>query len=237
MRAFTLTGRPIRKVRQSVTRLVREGYSVELRPLGELGDAEIAELDGISERWRGRAPERGFSMATDLLGGAHQADSLVLTARDAAGRARGFLHLAPCFGRPAVSLGMMRRDPDTPNGLMEYLIATGIGMLAERGVEELSLNFATCGRWLRSPGSRVEAVLGRLVGHLDRWFQVERLLAFNSKFSPRWEPRYLCYEGPFGLPRAGVAALIAEGLMPRRGGAPDRVAPEPPLGAEALPAD
>ena len=221
---FSLEGRAIRKVRQSVTRLVRLGYTAELRPLGELGARDLAELDAVSARWRGDAPERGFSMATDLLGGDHQADSLVLTARDAHGAVRGFLHFVPCFGRPALSLGMMRRDRDTPNGLMEYLIATGIGMLAERGVEELSLNFATCGRWMRCPSSRTEALLGRLVGRLDRWFQVERLLAFNAKFSPRWEPRYLCYEGPLGLPRAGLAALRAEGLLPRAGGRPEPAA-------------
>lgn len=218
VQAFSLAGRPIRKVRQSVTRLERLGYSVELRPLGGLGARDVADLDAISARWRGDAPERGFSMATDLLEGAHQADSLVLVARDERGRARAFLHLVPCFGRPALSLGMMRRDRDTPNGLMEYLIATGIGLLAERGIEELSLNFATCGRWLRCPANRLEAVLGHVVKRLDRWFQVERLHDFNAKFFPRWEPRYLCYEGPLGLPRAGLAALWAEGLLPRRSG-------------------
>ena len=220
--AFSLAGRPIRKVRQSVTRLERLGYSVELRPLGALDAGEFADLDGVSARWRGDAPERGFSMATDLLGGEHQADSLVLVARDERGCARAFLHLVPCFGRPAVSLGMMRRDRDTPNGLMEYLIATGVGLLAERGIEELSLNFATCGRWLRCPANRVEALLGRVVSRFDRWFQVERLHHFNAKFFPRWEPRYLCYEGPLGLPRAGLAALWAEGLLPRW----SRAAPE-----------
>lgn len=232
--AFSLEGRAIRKVRQSAARLQRLGYTAELRPLGALDDAGLAELDAVSARWRGGAPERGFSMATDLLGGDHQADSLVLVARDGGGAARGFLHLVPCFGRPAVSLGMMRRDPDTPNGLMEWLIAAGVGLLAERGVEELSLNFATCGRWLRSPANRLEAVLGRAVSRLDRWFQVERLHDFNAKFFPRWEPRYLCYEGPLGLPRAGLAALWAEGLLPRPGrGAAD---PDPlplPAGASA----
>ena len=215
--SFSLEGRAIRKVRQSVARLERLGYTAELRPLGELDGVGLAELDALSTRWRGGAPERGFSMATDLLGGDHQADSLVLVGRDADGAARGFLHLVPCFGRPAASLGMMRRDHDTPNGLMEWLIATGVGLLGERGVEELSLNFATGGRWLRCPANRFEAVLGRAVSHLDRWFQVERLHDFNAKFFPRWEPRYLCFEGPLGLPRAGVAALRAEGLLPGLG--------------------
>ena len=38
------------------------------------------------------------------------------------GAIRGVLHFVPCYGRPAVSLSFMRRDPETPNGLTEFLV-------------------------------------------------------------------------------------------------------------------
>jgi lysyl-tRNA synthetase class 2 len=213
--AFSLEGRAIRKVRQAVTRARKTGFTVSLRTMGELSEAEVLELEEVSDRWRGDEPERGFSMAIDSLRGDHLAESLVVVARDAEDAVRGFLHLAPCYGRPAVSLGLMRRDRDSVNGLTEYLVVNAIEMLRERGVEEMSLNFAAFARWLRNPGNLVERTLGRLVALANPYFQIESLYRFNAKFSPRWQPRYLLYERrPLGFARTGLAAMFAEGQLP-----------------------
>ena len=213
-RGFTLEGRGIRKVRQSVSRLDAAGYTVEVRPLGELDPATLDELERVSARWRDGAPERGFSMAMDGLVCAHHADTTVVAARDAAGAVRGFLHFVPTYGRPAVSLSSMRRDRDTPNGLTEFLVVRAIEELRAQGVEEISLNFAAFARWLRAPGSPLERLLGRVVSIANPYFQIESLYRFNSKFSPRWAPRYLLYGSAVDLPRVGLAALRVEGQLP-----------------------
>jgi lysyl-tRNA synthetase, class II len=154
-------------------------------------------------------------MAMDSLRGAHQAGGVVVAARDGDGAIRGFIHLVPSYGRPAMSLSFMRRDRSTPNGLMEYLVVRSIQLLGERDIEEISLNFAAFGRWLDRPEGRVERTLGRFVCLGNRFFQIESLHRFNAKFAPRWEPRYLVYEGALGLPRVGLAALRIEGQLPK----------------------
>jgi lysyl-tRNA synthetase class 2 len=213
--SFSLQGRAIRKVRQAVTRARKAGLTVSLRTVGELSESEFRALEDVSNRWRGEEPERGFSMAIDSLRGDHLRESLVVIARDATGDVRGFLHFAPCFGRPAVSLGLMRRDRDSVNGLTEFLVASAIEMLRERGIEEMSLNFAAFARLLRDPDNLFERVLGRLVALANPFFQIESLYRFNAKFSPRWQPRYLLYERrPLGFARTGLAAMSAEGQLP-----------------------
>jgi lysyl-tRNA synthetase class 2 len=214
---FSLEGRPIRKVRQSVTRMRKAGFEAALHELGELDDATLCELERVSDRWRQGEPERGFSMAMDSLRGDHLHDSLVLVARDdgGAGAVRGFLHFVPVYGREAVSLSFMRRDLDTPNGLTEFMVARAMELLRERGVHEASLNFAAFARLMHSPSGPVERLLGRLAAVFNPYFQIESLYRFNAKFFPRWEPRYLVYEGPLGLPRAGLAAMWAEGQLPK----------------------
>ena len=215
--SFSLEGRAIRKVRQSVTRLEKQGYVAELRRLEELSDAELADLDAVSRSWRGGEAERGFAMSLDELRRDDHGDSLVVLGRDASCQIRGFLHFAPSYGRAAVSLSLMRRQRDTPNGLMEFLVARGLGLLGERGIEEASLNFAAFARFIHAPRGAVERVVGRGLLIADAAFQIERLHRFNTKFFPRWEPRYLMYEHALGLPRVALASLWAEGQLPRPG--------------------
>jgi lysyl-tRNA synthetase class 2 len=212
---FSLEGRPIRKVRQSVTRLGKAGYQAELCELPSLDADTLEQIEEVVERGRQGAPERGFSMAMESLQGQHDHETLVVIARDGEGAIRGVLHFVPCYGRPAVSLSFMRRDPSTPNGLTEFLVVRAIELLRDRGLEELSLNFAAFAKWMHSPVRRHERLLGKLIALGNPFFQIESLYRFNAKFFPRWEPRFLVYEGAFGLPRAGIAALWAEGQLPK----------------------
>src|SRR5207244_9234423 len=127
----------------------------------------------------------------------------------------------PSYGRPAMSLSFMRRDRSTPNGLTEFLVVRAIELLRERGVEELSLNFAAFARVLHGPRGPLDWLLRAFVSLANPFFQIESLYRFNAKFFPRWEPRYVLYESMLGLPRVGLAALLAEGQLslPRLGAA------------------
>jgi lysyl-tRNA synthetase class 2 len=214
-RTFSLEGRAIRKVRQSVRRVEREGFTAELVQVGDLDTATLHQLEQLTDEWRGDDVERGFSMATVTLLDEHMADSLVLVARNSDGVPAGLLHFVRCYGRPAASLGLMRRDRATPNGLTEFMVVGAVEALRARGVEEVSLNFAPFARLIHGPNGRAERLLGRIATAADRWFQVERLYRFNAKFHPRWEPRYLLYEGLLGLPTAGLAVMWVEGQLPK----------------------
>jgi lysyl-tRNA synthetase class 2 len=212
---FSLEGRPIRKVRQSVTRLQKAHFTTELVEAARLDAATLAALERVSAAWRGGRAERGFSMAFDALRRDEEDETLVLIARDAEGDVRGLLHFVPSFGRPAVSLSSMRRDPGTPNGLTEFMVVKAVESLHERGITEISLNFAAFARLLHNPESRLQRLLGRALGWADAVFQIERLYRFNAKFFPRWEPRFLMYERLIALPRVALAALWLEGQLPK----------------------
>jgi lysyl-tRNA synthetase class 2 len=214
-RNFSLDGRTIRKVRQSVSRLEKAGYEATLVGVAALDETTTRELEQVSRLWREGTAERGFSMAMDSLRCEERRDGKVVVARDAEGDIRGFIHFVPAYGRPAMSLSVMRRDRETPNGLMEFLVVRAIELLQDAGVEELSLNFAAFARFMHRPRNPAERLVGRLARLMNPYFQIESLYRFNAKFQPRWEPRYLAYERARRLPRVGLAAMWAEGQLPK----------------------
>ena len=212
---FSLEGRPIRKVRQSVNRLDKAGYTIEALSPADADPLLREELDSVSAEWRDGAPERGFSMALDCVHKHGQPDTLLVIARAPDGHVAGFVHLVPSFGSAAMSLERMRRLAGEPNGLMEFVIVRTIELLRDRGVAELSLNFAAFGRWLRDPANRFEKLVAYPLRVADRWFQIDRLQKFNAKFAPRWQPRYLIYPSFAALPRCALAVMWVEGQAPK----------------------
>jgi lysyl-tRNA synthetase class 2 len=201
--AFSLEGRSIRKVRQSVSRVAKAGYVFRVVPAD---GADRAQIDEVSSAWRGESAERGFSMAMDDL---YAPGTVLALAEDADGVVGGFLHLAPSPAYGGWSLSTMSRRPDTPNGLMEFLIAETAQWAREQGASELSLNFCALTAWRDR----------RLLRVADRFFQLERLHSFSRKFHPVWRPRYLCVERLSDLPLVGLAYLHLEQLLvlPRPG--------------------
>ncbi len=207
--SFSLEGRAIRKVRQSVARLERAGYEFRIVGAGAVDGALRSELARVSAAWRGSNVERGFSMAMDDP--FRERETVFAIAR-CGGRVGGFLHLVPS-GR-GYSLGAMRRDPDTPNGLMEYLIVQLLFWARGRNTDEISLNFCVFADLLADPPrNRLHTVARTALRAGDRVFQLERLLAFSRKFDPEWRARYVCVERLSDLPLVGVAYLRVESLL------------------------
>jgi lysyl-tRNA synthetase class 2 len=109
----------------------------------------------------------------------------------------------------------MRRRPDTPNGLMEFLIVETAGWAKEQGASELSLNFCALADFLvpERAVTPVRRLLRRGLLAADSVFQLERLHSFSRKFHPVWRPRYVCVEKLTDLPLVGIAYLHLEQLL------------------------
>lgn len=216
---FDLTGRAMRNVRQAVARVERAGYTAEVSRVRDLPPERLSQLRARAGDWRGSETERGFSMALGRFGAIADGDCVVVCASQPSGSGtvpRALLHFVP-WGTCGLSLDLMRRDRTADNGLNEFLIVAMLRAAPALGVTRLSLNFAVFRSALEG-GQRLGAgpVLRgwrRLLVFASRWLQIESLYRFNAKFSPRWEPRYVCYPAARELPKIALAALEAEAFL------------------------
>jgi lysyl-tRNA synthetase class 2 len=217
---FRLSGPDMRPVRQAVTRARRSGVSVRIRRHHMLSAAELAEVVARAEAWRDTETERGFSMALGRLGDPADGDCLLVEAvqaQDSGGeRVVAMLSLVP-WGTSGVSLDLMRRSPDAPNGTVELMVSELCAQAEDLGLTRISLNFAMF-RSAFEQGSQLGAgpvarLWRRVLVFFSRWWQLETLYRSNMKYQPEWVPRYACYTDARLIPRVGVASVIAEGFL------------------------
>ncbi|MET8769915.1 phosphatidylglycerol lysyltransferase domain-containing protein [Streptomyces sp. NPDC004658] len=213
---FTLEGRAMRTVRQAYNRVKRAGYRVRIRRHEDIPADEMARLVERADDWRDGATERGFSMALGRLGDPEDGRCVMLECTDAEGRPRALLSFVP-WGPHGLSLDLMRRDRDSDNGLMEFMVIELLRRADEIGITQVSLNFAMF-RSVFERGARLGAgpvlrLWRSLLSFFSRWWQIESLYRANAKYRPIWEPRFLLFEKSADLPRIGLASARAEGFL------------------------
>ena len=216
-RDFDLEGGDMKAVRSAVNRVGKD-HRFELIKESDASATLVAELNEISEEWRDGAEERGFTMelGEDVEGVADDFVLAIARTGDGDGRVAGFLRFVPCYGPdPGYSLDLMRRRPDSANGLTEYLIANAALSLGASGIERLSLNFAAWGRLLdESQGMGVGGRIQRRIAKgLNPFFQIQSLRDFNSKFDPEWLPRSIVIEDPGDLLKVAILYASIEGFL------------------------
>ncbi|MGH3555708.1 MAG: phosphatidylglycerol lysyltransferase domain-containing protein, partial [Mycobacterium sp.] len=169
-----------------------------------------------ADAWRDTESERGFSMALGRLGDPADADSLLVEAIRPDHTVTAMLSLVP-WGHTGVSLDLMRRSPESPNGTIELMVSE-LALHAEHiGISRISLNFAMFRSAFEQGAQLGAGPVARLwrgfLLFFSRWWQLETLYRSNAKYQPHWVPRYACYEDARMIPRVGVASVIAEGFL------------------------
>ncbi|GJF14029.1 lysylphosphatidylglycerol biosynthesis bifunctional protein LysX [Mycolicibacterium cyprinidarum] len=216
---FRLSGPDMRAVRQAVTRARRAGVGVRMRRHRDIGTDEMAQVIDRADAWRDTDDERGFSMALGRLGDPADGDCLLVEAVHSDGQREqvvAMLSLVP-WGTNGVSLDLMRRSPQSPNGTIELMVSELCMQSEDIGVTRISLNFAMFRSAFEQGAQLGAGPVARLWRWLlvffSRWWQLETLYRSNMKYQPTWVPRFACYDDARLVPRVGAASVIAEGFL------------------------
>jgi phosphatidylglycerol lysyltransferase len=206
---FGLQGKERRDLRYAVKRCDKEGVRIMFLSGPDAMAAHSQQLHELSARWlqRRRGPELSYSLGT--LSTLSDPDITVGLAFAPEGRLEAFVSWLPVPARKAWTLDLMRRRPDSIYGVMETLIVRSIEEAARGGVDEVSLGVAPRVIASGDTADPADRALRAMYWGLDRFQRTRSLYHFKSKFSPRWEDRYLAAPNASTLPEVLIALVRA----------------------------
>ncbi|MBM6981010.1 MAG: DUF2156 domain-containing protein [Bifidobacterium thermophilum] len=217
-------GKKWQDIRTAINKARRSGMTDVLTTFNEAPWEVREQIIEISEQWAElkSLPEMKFT-----LGGIEELRDprvMLLYAIDADGVVQGATSWLPTYRDGKVigwTLDFMRHRTDSPNGIMEFLIARMAERLHEQCAEEpdnapqfMSLSaapLAGIGDNTADPEdvAVIEHALQIVADTLEPAYGFKSLYFFKRKFQPTPSPIYICYPDAAALPRIGLAVLSA----------------------------
>lgn len=213
---LAFTGKKWQSVRTALNRVPQEGYAAVWYDIMNDPRGWLPELTRISRDWltSQHGEEKGFSMGTWELAQRFGREQRCLVLHDAENHPVAFLSFVPIFGEDGGwALDLMRRQAETPQGAMEFLLATALTTFRDEGARVTSLGLSPFASITPSDGAGTPELLERIrqliYQHFNSFFSFQGLNHFKKKFQPRWEPRYLVYPSLTAMPRVILALMRA----------------------------
>ena len=204
---FTLKTPRRANLRHTLTRARRGGVTFAFSH-GLDGGERARLLPGLTEidaRWRATAgPPLGFTIGH--FDPAELEELAIAVALEADGQPTAFATFRPT-GQGAWVLDLMRRRVGGTPGALEGCLVEAATALASEGATDLSLGLAPLARLARDAAVPEERGLVFGARVVRRWYDVDGLAFFKSKFDPVWVPRYAAVPSRMNLIGYAIALL------------------------------
>jgi phosphatidylglycerol lysyltransferase len=197
---FNLQGKHHDAQRSARNKFGKIGYRFEILT-GQAVDAMLPVLRRISDAWlmNKNTQEKGFSLGFFDENYVRSTDVAVI--KDEAGEIRAFANLWQTAGREELSIDLMRYDPDSPKGIMDFLFAELMLWGKAGNYQWFSLGMAPLAGLEHRPLAPFWHKLGATIFKMgDQFYNFEGLHNYKAKFDPVWEPRYLAAPTGFSVP-------------------------------------
>ncbi|AXJ09087.1 hypothetical protein CFN17_05220 [Arthrobacter sp. PM3] len=223
---LSFTGKRFQDVRTALNNAAKAGIRAEWVRYPTAGLGIQTQILAISEEWVAdrKMPEMGFT-----LGGIDELNDpevRCLLAVDAQQQVHAVTSWLPVYRNSRIvgwTLDFMRRRSTGFRPAVEFLIASAATSLKEEGCEFISLSGAPLARVTPAPPpdgtpalapgtAGLDRLLDRLGSALEPVYGFRSLLAFKTKFHPRYVPLYMVYPDSAALP--GIANALTRAYLP-----------------------
>ncbi|MBI0126692.1 DUF2156 domain-containing protein [Bifidobacterium sp. W8101] len=208
-------GKKWQDIRTAINKAKRDNITDLLTTFNDASWDVQSQIVDISEQWAElkALPEMKFTLGgLDELRDPRMA---ILYAVDDQGKVLAVTSWMPTYRQGQVigwTLDFMRHRTDSPNGIMEFLIARMAERLRDQGTAEfMSLSAAPLAGMDSSEDRTafLQHALHLVADLMEPAYGFRSLFFFKKKFQPSEHPVYICYPDPAQLAQIGLAVVQA----------------------------
>ncbi len=205
LKDFTLEGKSKKEFRYKLRQLESLGiHTAEYAPPLPLD--LVRKLRGVSDEWLQIPGRRERTFTLGLFEEEYVRSTPVVVAADKSGQILAFVNLIRVPTTNELTIDLMRRREDAPNGIMDYLFVKLFLYAKEHGYDRFNLGMAPmAGFQEHEEATAEERAIHSFFQQLNFLFSFRGLRQYKAKFVTRWEPRYLIYRSALDLPRIALA--------------------------------
>ena len=202
---FTIEGPSGKDHRYIINKLEKQGIHLENYP-PSLTEETLRQCKEVSDDWLkiGGHRERGFTLGR--FDSKYLRETPIFAAVDENGKMQAFVNVIRSYRKGEITVDLMRRRSDSPQGVMDYLFVKVFLECQKAGYTRFTLGMAPMSGFREGEeASQAEKALHAFVQQLGFLFGFKGLRAFKAKYATSWEPRYVILEHISDLPRLALA--------------------------------
>ncbi|TKD72329.1 phosphatidylglycerol lysyltransferase domain-containing protein [Pseudalkalibacillus hwajinpoensis] len=188
---FSLAGKKGAKLRTRCNKFARNSFSFSVVHPPYTNEL-LSTLSKVSDSWLGDQKEKGFSVVS--FNEEYVSSFPIALLYDPKGEVVAFATLATDY-KSSVCIDLMRKRCDSPHGTMDVLFIHIFKWLKENDYRSCSLGMAPLSNVGNHKDAFMSEKLMRLAfNHANSFYNFKGLRDFKSKFTDKWEPKYLVYK-------------------------------------------
>lgn len=210
---FSLEGSTRRDLRYARNKLGKLGYTFQIQS-APLTEDLLVQLKAISDAWlmTKNTREKGFSLGNFQPDYLRQCPVALIGYNE---QLVAFANLWEGAEHEELSVDLVRHRPDSPYGIMDYLLVELLLWGQSQGYRWFNFGMAPLSGLEDNDLAPFWSQAGAYVFRMgEHFYNFQGLRAYKEKFDPVWRPKYLACPRGMALPRvlANVATLISGGL-------------------------
>jgi len=197
---FSLAGKQRESQRSAHNKFSKLNFGFKILSGADLVTA-LPRLRQISDTWLAKkhTREKGFSLGFFAENYLLRTDVAVISNAD--GEIMAFANLWKAANRQELSIDLMRYDPASPKGIMDFLFAELMLWAKAENYLWFSLGVAPLAGLERHPLAPTWHKIGAAIFDLgDQFYNFGGLYDYKAKFNPDWKPRYLAAPASLSVP-------------------------------------